>query len=131
MIVSKSNYLLWWVPTADQLDHPDHRNFTTKPDQARLKMVYTTSSRPFVDNARPPHDSFTTSTQPSFRFPLDHFDLYASPIRSQLDQVDLSSDRHQIFTRPWWSYYSRTKSRTVVYWNLRIKTSDIVVHLSL
>ncbi|KAH3775819.1 hypothetical protein DPMN_177226 [Dreissena polymorpha] len=31
------------------------------------------------------------STQPSFRFPLDHLDLYASPIRSHLDQVDLSS----------------------------------------
>ncbi|KAH3734018.1 hypothetical protein DPMN_040467 [Dreissena polymorpha] len=48
-------------------------------------------SRPLVDNKRPPHDSFTTSTQPSFRFPLDHLDLYASSIRSQLDQVDLSS----------------------------------------
>ncbi|KAH3733801.1 hypothetical protein DPMN_040236 [Dreissena polymorpha] len=71
-----------------QLDHP---NFPTKPDQARLKMVYTTSSRPLVDSTRPPHDSFTTSTQPSFRLPLDHLDLYARPIRSQLDQVDLSS----------------------------------------
>ncbi|KAH3817376.1 hypothetical protein DPMN_118910 [Dreissena polymorpha] len=40
---------------------------------------------------RHPHDSLTTSTQPSFRFPLDHLDLYASPIRSQLDQVDLNS----------------------------------------
>ncbi|KAH3872265.1 hypothetical protein DPMN_035480 [Dreissena polymorpha] len=60
---------------SDQLDHPDHRNFPTKPDQARLKRVYTTSSRPIVDNTRPPHDSFTTSTQPSFRFPLDHLDL--------------------------------------------------------
>ncbi|KAH3820905.1 hypothetical protein DPMN_122654 [Dreissena polymorpha] len=63
----------------------------TKPDQARLKKVYTTSSRPLVDNTRPPYDSFTAPTQPSFRFPLDHLDLYASPIRSQLDQVDLSS----------------------------------------
>ncbi|KAH3844060.1 hypothetical protein DPMN_086333 [Dreissena polymorpha] len=76
---------------SDQLDHPDHRNFPTKPDQARLERVYTTSSRPLVDNTRPPHDSFTTSTQPSIRLPLDHLDLYASPIRSELDQVDLSS----------------------------------------
>ncbi|KAH3853952.1 hypothetical protein DPMN_096490 [Dreissena polymorpha] len=76
---------------SDQLDHPDYRNFPTKPDQARLKRVYTTSSRPLVDYTRPPHDSFTTSTQPSFRFPLDHLDLYASLIRSQLYQVDLSS----------------------------------------
>ncbi|KAH3787547.1 hypothetical protein DPMN_165673 [Dreissena polymorpha] len=75
---------------SDQLDHPDHRNFPTKPDQARLKSGFTTSSRPLVDNTRSQHDSFTTSTQPSFRFPLDHLDLYASPIRSQLDQVDLS-----------------------------------------
>ncbi|KAH3707506.1 hypothetical protein DPMN_066914 [Dreissena polymorpha] len=75
----------------DQLDHPDHRKFPTKPDQARLKRVYTTSSRPLVDTTRPPHDSFTTTTQPFFRFPLDHLDLYASPIRSQLDQVNLSS----------------------------------------
>ncbi|KAH3831876.1 hypothetical protein DPMN_105148 [Dreissena polymorpha] len=75
---------------SDQLDHPDHRNFPTKPDQARLKRVYTTSSRPLVDNIGPTHDSFTKSTQPSFQFPLDHLDLYASPIRSQLDQVDLS-----------------------------------------
>ncbi|KAH3748975.1 hypothetical protein DPMN_183464 [Dreissena polymorpha] len=50
-----------------------------------------TSSRPLVDNTRPPHDSFTTFTQPSFRFPLDHLNLYASIIRSRLDQVDLSS----------------------------------------
>ncbi|KAH3858070.1 hypothetical protein DPMN_100689 [Dreissena polymorpha] len=76
---------------SDHPDHPDHRNFPTKPDQARLKRVYTTSSRPLVDNIRPPHDSFTTSTQPSFRFPLDHLDLCASHIRSQLDQVDLIS----------------------------------------
>ncbi|KAH3726379.1 hypothetical protein DPMN_052241 [Dreissena polymorpha] len=76
---------------SDQLDHTDHRNFPTKPYQARLKRVYTTFSRPLVDNTRPPHDYFTTSTQPSFRFPLDDLDLYASPIRSQLDQVDLSS----------------------------------------
>ncbi|KAH3720824.1 hypothetical protein DPMN_063729 [Dreissena polymorpha] len=76
---------------SDQLDHPDHQNFPTKPDQARLKRIYTTSSRSLVENTRPPHDSFTTSTQPSFRFPLDHLDLYASPIPSQLDQVDLSS----------------------------------------
>ncbi|KAH3844149.1 hypothetical protein DPMN_086403 [Dreissena polymorpha] len=76
---------------SDQLDHPDHRNFPTKPDQARLERVYTTSSRPLVDNTRPPHDSFTTSTQPYFRLQLDYLDLYASPIRSQLDQVDLSS----------------------------------------
>ncbi|KAH3843168.1 hypothetical protein DPMN_116678 [Dreissena polymorpha] len=76
---------------SDQLDHPDHQNFPTKPDQARLKRVYTTSSRPIVDNTLPPHDSFTTSTQPSFRFLLDHLNLYASPIRSQLNQVDLSS----------------------------------------
>ncbi|KAH3886622.1 hypothetical protein DPMN_010633 [Dreissena polymorpha] len=64
------------------------------PDQTRpssTKRVYMTSSRPLVDNTRIPHDSFTTSTQPSFRFPLHHLDLYASPIRSQLDQVDLSS----------------------------------------
>ncbi|KAH3857897.1 hypothetical protein DPMN_100513 [Dreissena polymorpha] len=67
------------------------RNFPTKPNQARLKRVYTTTSRPLVDNNRPTHDSFTTSTQPSFRFPLDHLDLNASPIRSQLDQVDRSS----------------------------------------
>ncbi|KAH3822659.1 hypothetical protein DPMN_124471 [Dreissena polymorpha] len=65
--------------------------FPDQPDQARLKRVYRTSSRPLVDNTRPPHDSFTTSTRPSFRFPLDHLDLYASPIRSPLDQVDLSS----------------------------------------
>ncbi|KAH3840580.1 hypothetical protein DPMN_114030 [Dreissena polymorpha] len=76
---------------SDLLDHPDHRNFPTKPDQARLKRVYTTSSRPLVDNTRPTHDLFTTSTQPSLRFPLDHLDLYASPIRYPLDQVDLSS----------------------------------------
>ncbi|KAH3704840.1 hypothetical protein DPMN_079901 [Dreissena polymorpha] len=76
---------------SDQLDHPDHRNFPTKPDQALLKRVYTTSSRPLVDNTRPPHDSFTTSTQPSFRFLFDHLDLYASSIRSQRDQVDLNS----------------------------------------
>ncbi|KAH3832350.1 hypothetical protein DPMN_105635 [Dreissena polymorpha] len=76
---------------SDQLDHPDHRNFPTKADQARLERVYTTSSRPLVDNTRPPHDSFTTSTQPSIRLPLDHLDLYASPIRSQLNQVDLRS----------------------------------------
>ncbi|KAH3833532.1 hypothetical protein DPMN_106844 [Dreissena polymorpha] len=76
---------------SDQLDHPDHRNFPTKPDQARLKRVYTTSSRPLVDSTRPLHDSLTTSTRPTFRFPLDHLDLYASPMRSQLDQVDLSS----------------------------------------
>ncbi|KAH3827847.1 hypothetical protein DPMN_129790 [Dreissena polymorpha] len=67
------------------------RNFTTKPDKARLKRVYTTSSRPLVNNTRSPHDLFTTSTQPSFRYPLDHLDLYASFIRSQPDQVDLSS----------------------------------------
>ncbi|KAH3885984.1 hypothetical protein DPMN_009983 [Dreissena polymorpha] len=79
-----------WVPTADQPDYPDHQNFPTKRDQARLKRVYTTSSRPLVDNTRPLHESFTTSTRPSFQFPLDHLDLYASPIRSQLDQVDLS-----------------------------------------
>ncbi|KAH3853778.1 hypothetical protein DPMN_096310 [Dreissena polymorpha] len=54
-------------------------------------MVLTTSSRPLLDNTRPPHDSFTTSTQPSFRFPLDHLDIYASALRSQLDQADLSS----------------------------------------
>ncbi|KAH3830572.1 hypothetical protein DPMN_103817 [Dreissena polymorpha] len=53
---------------SDQLDHPDHRNFPTKPDQARLERIYTTSSRPLVDNTRPPHDSFTTSTHPSFRY---------------------------------------------------------------
>ncbi|KAH3703331.1 hypothetical protein DPMN_078365 [Dreissena polymorpha] len=76
---------------SDQFDHPDHRNFPIKPDQARLKRVNTTSSRPLADNTRPSHDSFTTSIQPSFRFALDHFDLYASSIRSQLDQVDLSS----------------------------------------
>ncbi|KAH3888718.1 hypothetical protein DPMN_012758 [Dreissena polymorpha] len=51
-------------------------NFPTKPDQARLKRVNTTSSRPLADNTRPPHDSFTTSTQSSFRFPLNHLDLY-------------------------------------------------------
>ncbi|KAH3720117.1 hypothetical protein DPMN_063010 [Dreissena polymorpha] len=61
---------------SDQLDHPDHQNVPTKPDKARLKRVYMTSSRPLVDNTRPPHDSFTTSTQPSFQFPLDHLDLY-------------------------------------------------------
>ncbi|KAH3702893.1 hypothetical protein DPMN_077920 [Dreissena polymorpha] len=76
---------------SDQLDHPDHQNLQTKLDQARLKRVYTTSSRPLVDNTRPPHNSFTTSTQQSFRFPLDHLDLYGSAIQSQLDQVDLSS----------------------------------------
>ncbi|KAH3889085.1 hypothetical protein DPMN_013134 [Dreissena polymorpha] len=76
---------------SDQLHHPDHRNFPTKPDKARLERVYMTSSRPLVDNTRPPHVSFTTSTQPSFRLPLDHLDVYASPIRSKLDQVDLSS----------------------------------------
>ncbi|KAH3781953.1 hypothetical protein DPMN_159862 [Dreissena polymorpha] len=76
---------------SEQLDHPDHRNFPTKSDQARLERVYTTYSRSLVDNTRPQHDSFTTSTQPYFRFPLDHLDLYASPIRSHLDQVDLSS----------------------------------------
>ncbi|KAH3862739.1 hypothetical protein DPMN_025712 [Dreissena polymorpha] len=48
-------------------DTLDHRNFPTKPYEARLKRVNTTSSRPLVDNTRPPHDSFTTSTQPSFR----------------------------------------------------------------
>ncbi|KAH3846553.1 hypothetical protein DPMN_088855 [Dreissena polymorpha] len=72
-------------------DHTDHQNFPTEPDQARPKRVYKTSSRPLVDKTRPPHDSFTTSTQPSFRFPLNHLDQYANPIRSQLDQVDLSS----------------------------------------
>ncbi|KAH3809832.1 hypothetical protein DPMN_138212 [Dreissena polymorpha] len=76
---------------SDQLDHPDHQNFPIKPDQAQLKRVYTTSSRPLADITRPSHDSFTTSTQPSFQFQLDLLDLYASPIRSQLDQVDLSS----------------------------------------
>ncbi|KAH3795770.1 hypothetical protein DPMN_149330 [Dreissena polymorpha] len=36
------------------------------------------------------------STRPSFRFPLDHLDLYASPLRPSGPQLD----RHQIFTRP-------------------------------
>ncbi|KAH3890230.1 hypothetical protein DPMN_014303 [Dreissena polymorpha] len=61
------------------------------PDQSSTKRVYTTSSRSLVDSTRPPHDSFKMFAQPSFRFPLDHLVLYASPIRSQLDQVDLSS----------------------------------------
>ncbi|KAH3822075.1 hypothetical protein DPMN_123845 [Dreissena polymorpha] len=64
------------------------------PDQTRpssTKRVYTTSFRPLVDNTRTPHESFTTSTRLSFQFPLDHLDIYASTIRSQLDQVDLSS----------------------------------------
>ncbi|KAH3711421.1 hypothetical protein DPMN_071090 [Dreissena polymorpha] len=68
----------------------------TKPDQARLKRVYTTSSRPLVDNTRPPYDSLTTSTQPSLRFPLDHLDPYAISARPSGPQLN----RHQIFTRP-------------------------------
>ncbi|KAH3795670.1 hypothetical protein DPMN_149226 [Dreissena polymorpha] len=101
---------------SDQLDHPDHQNFPTTPEQARLKRIYTTCSQSLVDNTRPRHVSLTTSTQPSFRFPLDHLDLYASPIRSQLDQVDLSSianrSSHEQIVMV---VQSRTKSRTVVY----------------
>jgi len=37
---------------SDQLDHPDPLTFPIKPDQARLKGVYTTSSRPLVDHRR-------------------------------------------------------------------------------
>ncbi|KAH3883852.1 hypothetical protein DPMN_007820 [Dreissena polymorpha] len=85
-------------------------------------MIYATSCRPLVNNTRPPHDSFTTSTQPSFRFPLDHLDLYVSPIRSQLDQVDLSS------------IATRSSNDQIVmavlqscFETLRIKTSNIFV----
>ncbi|KAH3738592.1 hypothetical protein DPMN_045230 [Dreissena polymorpha] len=118
---------------SDQLDHPDHQNFPTKPDQARLKRVYTTSSRPLVDNTRPTHESFTTSTRPSFQFPLDNLDLYASPIRPELDQVDLSSiatrsSHDQIVMVVLQSYkVVQSRERSCIE-TLRIKTSNSVVH---
>jgi len=37
---------------SDQLDHPDLLNFPIKPDQAGLKGVYTTSSRPLLHYRR-------------------------------------------------------------------------------
>ncbi|KAH3871005.1 hypothetical protein DPMN_034199 [Dreissena polymorpha] len=103
---------------SDQLDLPDHQNSPTKPDQVRLKRVYTTSSRPLVDNTRPP------------RFPLDHFDLYACPIRSQLDQVDLSSiatrsSQDQIVMVVRQSY--KVANGRVLKLE-RIKTLNIVIH---
>ena len=37
---------------SDQLVHPDYLNFPIKPDQARLKGIYATPSRPLVDYRR-------------------------------------------------------------------------------
>ncbi|KAH3851115.1 hypothetical protein DPMN_093596 [Dreissena polymorpha] len=114
---------------SDQLDHPDHGNFPTKPDQARLKRVYTTSSRPLVDTTRPPHDSFTTSTQPipisarSTRPIRESYTISARPSGPQLD-------RHQIFTRPdrdGRTSVVQSRERPCIE-TLRIKTSKIVVH---
>ena len=79
---------------SDQLDHPDHPNSPIRPDQARLK-AYTRLLLDLLsithDSHTIIHDSFTTSTRPPFRFPLDHPDLYTSPTRSQLDLLDLCS----------------------------------------
>ncbi|KAH3838136.1 hypothetical protein DPMN_111542 [Dreissena polymorpha] len=71
---------------SDQLDHPDHRKSPTKPDQARLKREYTTSSRPLVDNTRP----HTTH----LRRPLNHLSDFRSIISTYTQALhDLSSTK--------------------------------------
>jgi len=79
---------------SDQLDQSDHQNSPIRPDQARLK-AYTRLLLDLLsithDSHTIIHDTFTTSTRPPFRFPLDHPDLYTIPTRSQLDLLDLCS----------------------------------------
>jgi len=67
---------------SDQLDLPDPLNFPIEPDQARLKGVYTTYSRPLVDYR---HSIIPTYTR-ALRGQLD---LCSVAIGMLLDQFDL------------------------------------------
>jgi len=53
VVICTANLMVCSHCRSDQLDHPDPLNSPIKPDQARLKGVYMTSSRhPIVDHRR-------------------------------------------------------------------------------
>jgi len=74
---------------SDQLDHPDPLTFPIKPDQVRLKVVYTTSSQPLVVHRRSIIPTFTRAfTRPQ----LDQLVLCSVAAKSSPDQIGLRSD---------------------------------------